>query len=172
MTYLVFDQERLIDVEATEPTANRHTGARYINTSTGEVKESDGSTWNAAVGHPVSLSTLVSGERYASDSSLAFLSVAEEWSYHVWDHADSSPIAVSSGNPAIIGGFWCTEAFAGTPAPIIQDGTTALWAVDTATALRASVTALKGTQCATDLRITNATAGTAGKLVVQWRRLS
>lgn len=91
------------------------------------------------------------------------VNVAEQWQYTIWDHADSSPVYISGQNkPAVIGGIWCSEAFGGTPDPLIQDGSTVLWTVDTASAAGDSILPMIGTLCATDLRVTSTTAAPGG----------
>lgn len=112
----------------------------------------------------------LAGEQLVSstDPDLNILAAVPKWKYAEIDHADASPVDVSGGAPAIIGNIWCTEAAAGTPDFAINDGSTELYSIDTAIALRDAIEVLRGTYCETDLRIVIASAGTAGKIIVQY----
>lgn len=94
----------------------------------------------------------------------------DEWNYTIVDHGDTSPVAISGGQPAILGNVVCVEeAMAGDPNIDIDDGSTGVLDLPTDMALLDSVTALKGTIFTTDIRAVIASAGSAGKVLVQWK---
>lgn len=91
------------------------------------------------------------------------------WKYTIIDHADTSPVAVSGGVPAIYGGAICvTEDFAGTPEFQIRDDTTFIDALPTNMVQRDASVDIAGVNTVTDLNVNIAVAGTAGKILIKW----
>lgn len=116
----------------------------------------------------VSLGTQLAGERNPGTAN-AYGVAVPEWNYTIVDHADTSPVAVSSGAPAIIGGIYCSETMAGTPDFALYDGTTEVINLPTGMVLGDERDSFAGIRFDTDLDVVIATAGTAGIIVVAWR---
>ncbi len=130
--------------------------------------DNSGSPSDTTDGIPVKLKDSLANERNPGTANEYGVSVPE-WNYTVIDHADTSPVAVSGGVPAIIGNVYCSEAMAGSPDFAFYDDSTEVYPMPVSMTLSSEKLSLAGTIFATDLNCVIASAGTAGKIVVQWR---